>query len=34
MIRSNAGSDCEFEFLSFREPFGGQVAWMEAGSID
>ena len=32
VIRSNAGGDCEFELLSFSEPFGGEVTWMEANS--
>lgn len=32
VIRSNAGGDCEFELLSFSEPFGSEVAGMEADS--
>lgn len=32
VVRSNAGSDGELELLSFGEPFGSQVTWMEADS--
>lgn len=32
VIGSNAGRDCEFELLSFSEPFGGEVTGMEADS--